>query len=446
MATLIYYGKLLTGQHMRTLSTALSPKKILGLVLLIIFVAEVIVMFTLPLVVSPRVNEGVRALIDSTLLTLLTAPVLWWIIIGPLRRLAIAERARAASIVEAAADGIVTTNNRGEIESFNVAAEHIFGYPADEIIGSGFGSLLVSSDKDQTSGDLISGMMERSGRTNSEGYEIEGLRKSGEAFPMRLAVSEVYLEDGRVFTTIIRDLTEQKKAQLQQREHDIARAEQMAVVAQLATGVAHELRNPLTSIKLLVQNNQEELISRGVPDGDLTVIEREILRMERSLQAFLEFARPTKSTHRHFRVAELVDQVFLLVESRAFQQSVVCVKTGDPDQALEVEADRDKVQQLLLNLVLNALDAMPKGGTLEIQLGGVHDGQQELKVIDSGPGIDQKVMTHLFEPFVTTKETGVGIGLAISHRIAQESKGSLVAYNRPEGGACFVLRLPLSSN
>jgi len=114
-------------------------------------------------------------------------------------------------------------------------------------------------------------------------------------------------------------------------------------------------------------------------------------------------------------------------------------------QGLEIDADRDKVQQLLLNLVLNALDAMPRGGTLEIHLGGLRDGQQELRVIDSGPGIDQTVLSRLFEPFVTTKETDVGIGLAISHRIADEGGGSLDAYNLPEGGACFTLRLPISS-
>ena len=144
-------------------------------------------------------------------------------------------------------------------------------------------------------------------------------------------------------------------------------------------------------------------------------------------------------------MAELIDQVFLLVEGRAFQQSVVCIKTGDLDQTLEVDADRDKIQQLLLNLVLNALDAMPGGGTLEIHLGGCRDGQQELKVIDSGSGIDPTVLSRLFEPFVTTKETGVGIGLTISHRVAEEGGGSLAAYNSPEGGACFVLRLPASS-
>ena len=430
---------------MHTSPATLSPKKILVQVLLIVFVAEALVMFIFALVLPQPIDAGANAILDSTLLTLFTAPILWWVIIGPLRRLAIAERTRAASIVEAAADGIVTTNDRDIIESFNVAAEQIFGYSADEAIGRKFDSLLLIPQSDHSDGVLISEIIDDSQSTSSEGYELQGLRKNGEVFPIRLAVSEVNLEGCRVYTAIIRDLTEQKRIELQKRERDIARAEQMAVVAQLATGVAHELRNPLTSIKLLVQNNQEELTSRGVPEDDLNVIEREILRMERSLQIFLEFARPAKSARRYFDMAELVDQIFLLIESRSFQQSVVCVKTGNPNQPWTVDADRDKIQQLLLNLVLNALDAMPKGGTLEIQLGGLINGQRELKVIDSGPGIDQAILSKVFEPFITTKETGVGIGLAISHRIAEEHGGKLAAYNLPDGGACFTLRLPVSS-
>lgn len=155
-------------------------------------------------------------------------------------------------------------------------------------------------------------------------------------------------------------MTQQKRAELQQRQHGIARAEQMAVVAQLATGVAHELRNPLTSIKLLVQNGREEIALRGVPDDDLDVIEHEILRMERSLQAFLEFSCPSQMAHGPVDLAALVDQVFLLVEGRAFEQSVVCVKTSAGGEPLSLDGDRDRIQQLLLNLVLNALDAMPE--------------------------------------------------------------------------------------
>jgi two-component system sensor histidine kinase HydH len=113
-----------------------------------------------------------------------------------------------------------------------------------------------------------------------------------------------------------------------------------------------------------------------------------------------------------------------------------------PDAAVRVEADQDQIQQLLLNLVLNALDAMPGGGAVEIDLRPPADGSAELRVRDTGPGIAAPILPKVFETFVSSKETGVGLGLPVSQRIAEEHGGSLTAYNLPGGGACFVLRLP----
>jgi PAS domain S-box-containing protein len=432
-------------KSIRLVPLPLSPTRIFLLVLLIVFVAEAGVMFLLPLILSTTVPQGMRALVDASLLTAIVAPLLWRVIIGPLRRVAVSERARASSIIEAAAEGIVTIDERGVIESFNAAAERLFGYSSSEAIGRHI-SLLVGADN-QSSDEHLSVQWLRSmaERDIGSGRELQGRCRDARVFPAWWTISQVNWSDKLVFTAIIRDLTEQKRVALQQRALDIARAEQMAVVAQLATGVAHELRNPMTAIKLLVQSNREELAARGVPDQDLDVIEREVLRMERSLRTFLEFARPVESGCCDINLSKLVDQVFLLVEGRASQQSVACVRTGSCGGPVFAEADHDKIQQLLLNLVLNALDAMPNGGTLEVRLSHPVNGQVELMVIDSGPGISAGVMPRLFEPFVTTKETGVGIGLSISRRIDEENHGSLSASNREEGGACFVLRLPAAN-
>ena len=140
--------------------------------LLIVFVAEALVMFIFALFLPQPIDAGANALLDSTLLTLFTAPILWWVIIGPLRRLAIAERARAASIVKAAADGIVTTNDRDIIESFNVAAEQIFGYSADEVIGRKFDLLLSFSESDRRNSALISEIIDHSQNADSDGSEL----------------------------------------------------------------------------------------------------------------------------------------------------------------------------------------------------------------------------------------------------------------------------------
>lgn len=226
-----------------------------------------------------------------------------------------------------------------------------------------------------------------------------------------------------------------------QRERQMLRAEQMAAIGQVAAGVAHELRNPLTSIKGLVQVNLREATAHGPPQEDLAVIEHEIRRMERTLQTFLDFARPPQPDRRRLDLVGVVDRVLALVGGRARKQQV-CLRTLPPDSPAQAEADQDQLQQLLLNLVLNALDAMPQGGTIEVDIRPPRDGQVEVHVRDTGPGIASHILPRVFETFVSSKETGVGLGLPLSRRIAEEHGGTLSAYNLPEGGACFVLRLP----
>jgi signal transduction histidine kinase len=228
-----------------------------------------------------------------------------------------------------------------------------------------------------------------------------------------------------------------------QREREVLRADQLAMVGQIAAGVAHELRNPLTSVKMLVQTNLREATRLGFPSEDLEIIEQEIRRMERTLQRFLDFARPPKPESRPVSLDALVDQTFALVEGRARRQGVT-LRFARPPVPVVAEADEDQIRQLLVNLVLNALDAMPDGGGIEVRLQGRDDGSAELRVLDSGPGIPEGLFPTLFDPFVSTKETGIGLGLAVSHRIAAGHGGELSATNRPEGGACFLLRLPAS--
>jgi signal transduction histidine kinase len=231
--------------------------------------------------------------------------------------------------------------------------------------------------------------------------------------------------------------------QLQEREREVLRNEQMAQVGQLAAGVAHELRNPLTSIKMLVQTNREEAEAKGLPNEDLYIIEQEILRLERYLQRFLDFARPPRPERRPLLLADVIERTLGLIGGRARHQGVA-LKYEYAGPPIQIEADAEQIQQLLVNLTLNTLDAMPRGGLLEVHVDPPDNGRVELQVLDTGPGIPAELLPRLFEPFVTTKETGVGLGLVISRRIAESHGGTLSGLNRPEGGACFILRLPVS--
>lgn len=221
----------------------------------------------------------------------------------------------------------------------------------------------------------------------------------------------------------------------------VLRAEELAGVGQLAAGMAHELRNPLTAIKMLVQTNREEAEASGLPAEDLNVIEQEILRMEGRLNVFIDFARPPKPERRLVDLAAVVGETMALVGGRARKQRVT-LKFDPPETPVEVEADGEQIRQLLVNLALNALDVMPRGGTLEIELRPPSDHNAELAVLDTGPGIPTRHLSRLYEPFFTSKEAGLGLGLSVSLRIARDHGGTLRATNRPKGGACFLLRLP----
>ncbi len=229
------------------------------------------------------------------------------------------------------------------------------------------------------------------------------------------------------------------------RERYLQRAEQMMALGQVAAGVAHELRNPLTAVKGLIQVNLRRAAARGIPAEDLAVIEHEIRRMERTLQTFLDFARPPKPDRRLQDLAEVVKRVFSLVSGRARKQNVA-LSLVPQDVPVLAEADQDQLQQLVLNLVLNALDAMPTAGTVEVELRPPRDSFVELYVRDTGPGVSPEVLPKVFETFVSSKETGVGLGLPVSKRIAEDHGGSLSTYNLPGAGACFVLRLPGSAS
>jgi signal transduction histidine kinase len=240
---------------------------------------------------------------------------------------------------------------------------------------------------------------------------------------------------------------------LQQREREARQAEHLAAVGQMAAGIAHELRNPLMPMKILVQAAAEREPTPGLDAGDLAVLEQEISRLERSIQTFLDFARPPRLEKRTFDLAEAAQQVIELLSARAARQGVRIDYLG-PGGPVLIQADAGQVRQVILNLLLNAFDAVPRGGAvrLEVDLPATlakGDGREgrwlTLRVSDTGSGLPAELGQRIFEPFVSTKETGLGLGLSICKRIVEAHGGEIRAANRPDGGAVFTVRLPLSS-
>jgi signal transduction histidine kinase len=230
---------------------------------------------------------------------------------------------------------------------------------------------------------------------------------------------------------------------LQQSEREARRAEHLAAVGQMAAGIAHELRNPLMPIKILVQSAADRRPDPGLDGRDLTVLEQEISRLERSIQMFLDFARPPRIEKRTFEVREILEQIIQLLEARAERQGVR-IERRFPEEPLMLQADVGQVRQVVLNLLLNALDAVPGGGTIWLELRKDREFWLVLSVADSGGGLPADLGEQIFEPFVSTKETGLGLGLSICKRIVEAHEGQINAANRSDGGAVFTVRLPCS--
>lgn len=225
------------------------------------------------------------------------------------------------------------------------------------------------------------------------------------------------------------------------RQH-IERSGQLAAVGQLAAGLAHELRNPLTSIKLLVQSAEER--NTGLEGRELQVLDEEVVRLERLLQTFLDLARPPKPKKQHVILNELVQETVDFVRRRGEQQGVHIEYTG-PQVEHQLLGDRQQLRQVLLNLLLNAIDAQPRGGQVRVGLEPQQlNGKPEflIRISDEGPGLPVELGDRIFEPFVTTKETGIGIGLTLSRRIVESHGGSLEAESLRPSGAEFRMLLP----
>jgi signal transduction histidine kinase len=263
-------------------------------------------------------------------------------------------------------------------------------------------------------------------------------------------VGDLQLQFGKDWTGLDRqvdhvvDRVRDVAQQLQQQERKLMRAEQLAAVGQLAASVAHEVRNPLTGMKLLVEAALRPRASQSLSREDLEVIHGEILRLEQSVQGLLDFARLPAPNKKVIDLRSVIAPAWEVVAARASQQGVT-FEFKDPGAPINVTADPVQLTIVLVNLYLNALDAIAGPGRIEAAVDVAGD-RVHLRVCDDGPGIPAEMLDHLFEPFATNKPHGTGLGLSLSRRILEEHDGTLSAENRPTRGACFTLELPIETH
>ena len=231
-------------------------------------------------------------------------------------------------------------------------------------------------------------------------------------------------------------------AQVQRQQQEILRTEQLAAVGQLAAGVAHEIRNPLSGIKLLVESGLGGFGGRadGLNDEDLRLIHREIVRLERTVQVLLDYSRPEPPRLTDADVRPAVRQAVELARPRAVLQGVD-LRLDMSEEPIVRPHDPDQIAGVVTNLVFNALDALPGGGGVSVRADVGATGVV-IEVTDDGPGIPADIVGRLFTPFASSKPTGTGLGLSTSRRVAQLHGGTLTGDTDPGGGTRFTLTLP----
>jgi len=230
---------------------------------------------------------------------------------------------------------------------------------------------------------------------------------------------------------------------LRKTEAQLIRSEKLAALGELAAGIAHEIRNPLTSINILIHSLTENITSQNAHREDLQVIEEEIRRINEIVDQFLRFAKPASPLLEKTNLIPILEEILQLLRPQIERGKIKVKKEFDPLPLITV--DREQIKQVILNLLLNAVQAMPKGGLLT--LGGhvwESDGWIRLSVQDSGIGIPAEDLNKLFDPFFSTKEGGVGLGLSIAHRIVDQHHGKIEVESAPGKGTLFTVCLPIS--
>jgi len=244
------------------------------------------------------------------------------------------------------------------------------------------------------------------------------------------------------FSRQMEERIQKTTADLRKTEAQLVRSEKLAALGQLAAGIAHEIRNPLTSINILIHSLRERLPSENSQQEDLKVIEEEIHRMNEIVDQFLRFAKPASPLLEKTDVLSIFEETLQLLRPQIEKQRIVVEKEF---QALPmIQMDPEQMKQAMLNLLLNAIQAMPEGGQLTLKGQNSKDGQWiHLSIEDSGMGISPEDIDKLFDPFFSTKEGGIGLGLSITHRIIDQHHGKIEVENAPEKGTIFTVWLPI---
>jgi two-component system sensor kinase FixL len=364
-----------------------------------------------------------------------------------------AREALLQSILDTAPDATIVIDEKGTIHSFNAAAVRLFGHTEAEVVGENVRLLMPTPFREEHDSYLHRYITTGERRIIGIDRVVTGLRKDGSTFPIKLAVGEVRYGDQRFFTGFIRDLTERQASeqQLEELQSELAHLSRLTAMGEMASTLAHEMNQPLSAIANYLQGSLRLLEGLDQPNarkvGDaLAEATKLTLRAGDIIRRLREFVARGELERRPENVNKLVEEASALALVGAREQGVKVVFRWDPNVG-PVLVEKVQVQQVLLNLIRNAIEAMQNSERKEltVQTGLSENGMIEINVADTGCGIDKEIESRLFQPFVTSKPAGMGVGLSISRRIIEAHGGELWTEPNPGGGTLFRFTLEPSN-
>ncbi len=365
-------------------------------------------------------------------------------------QMALQEReAHLQSVLDTVPDAMVVIDIRGIMQSFSATAEKLFGFRAHEVVGKNVSMLMPAPYSAQHDGFLARYMATGERHIIGIGRLVVGRRKDGSTFPMELAVGEMRSGDRRFFTGFVRDLTERQQTQqrLQDLQAELIFMSRFTALGEMASTLAHELNQPLTAATSYL-NGARRLLDGGKPEDIRTARDaidsaaEQALRAGQIIKRLREFVARGESDHQVEDLRKLIEEASALALV-GVGETGVHVSFAFDEIADQVLVDKVQIQQVLLNLIRNAIEAMQEVAHRELRVSTrLVDGDTvEVAVADTGPGLTPEVAARLFQPFVTTKRHGMGVGLSISRTIVEAHGGKLWAQANPGGGTVFRLTL-----
>ena len=358
--------------------------------------------------------------------------------------------AHLRSILDTVPDAMIVIDEQGVIQSFSAAAERQFGHAADEVVGRNVTCLMPSPYRREHDGYLARYRATGERHIIGIGRVVVGERKDGSTFPMELSVGEMRSAEGRFFTGFVRDLTERQQTEqrLQEIQAELVHISRFTAVGEMATTLAHELNQPLAAITNYLRGGRRVLDRIDHPGLVLAreAVDRaadQALRAGEIIRRMRQFVARGENEPREESVSKMVEEASALALVGARELGVHVRLQLDREADL-VLADRVQVQQVLLNLLRNALEAMANSEQKELVVRSrlEEGGMTEIAVMDTGAGISEEIAAQLFQPFMTTKRHGMGVGLSISRTIIEAHGGQIRAEPNPGGGTVFRFTLP----